>query len=293
MLELMSYSALRRVTDHVYWLPPTDPDRPSLAAVVGKTRTLMLDIGASPTHTRLFLEQLESADVPTPHFALLSHWHWDHVFGIAALEMPVLAHTQTAKGLEVLRGYSWSDEALDARVQSGHEAEMCARDIKLELPSPRTITLRAPDIVFSGGLTLDLGETTCYVLHVGGDHAEDACVTLIQPDRLVFLGDCLYEAIYAPERYYTPAKIFPLLETVLALEADHYITGHGGEVISRRELQNLARDLYTASTLVTRFGDDHAAMMQAASASGRPVDALAYNLELFCAGRKRSEAEVG
>ena len=30
-------SGLRRISDHVYWLPPAQPDRPSLCAVVART----------------------------------------------------------------------------------------------------------------------------------------------------------------------------------------------------------------------------------------------------------------
>ena len=234
----MTQPSLKRVTEHVAWLPPADPDRPSLAAVVGTLQTLMLDIGASPAHTGLFLRELSAEGLPAPTLAVLSHWHWDHVFGMGALEVPILAHEETARQLEPLRGYDWSDEALDARVQTGEEAEMCARDIKLEMPSPREVTLRAPDIVFEEGLELNLGGVTCHILHVGGDHAADSCIVHVEPDGLVFLGDCLYDSIYAPERYYTADKVFPLLDRVLALKAEYYIAGHGDSVMTRAELED-------------------------------------------------------
>ena len=57
-LYIPSMSVLTRITDHVYWLPPGPPDRPSLCAVVGDRRTLMLDAGSSAAHAREFLDAL-------------------------------------------------------------------------------------------------------------------------------------------------------------------------------------------------------------------------------------------
>jgi len=49
----MTQHILKQLTPHVWWLPPTTPDRPSLCAVVGTRGTLMLDSGASDAHARL------------------------------------------------------------------------------------------------------------------------------------------------------------------------------------------------------------------------------------------------
>ncbi len=277
----MTPPALVRVTEHVTWLPPADPDRPSLALVTGRTQSLMLDIGASPAHTRGFLDTVASEGLPAPTLAVLSHGHWDHVFGMSALEIPILAHEETARQLDVLRGHDWRDEALDARVESGEETQMCARDIKLELPHPRTVTLRPPDVVFTDGLELNLGGVTCHILHVGGDHAGDSSIVHVEPDGLVFLGDCLYDAIYAPERYYTAANIFPLFDRILSLRADHYILGHGDSVMTQDELAGWREQF-----------------QQAFEVASQPVQTpeadkdFASNVELFRAGLRRLETPV-
>jgi glyoxylase-like metal-dependent hydrolase (beta-lactamase superfamily II) len=61
------------ISEHVLWLPPGPPDRPSLCAVVGARWTLALDAGSSRTHTREFL-----AGLPKPPAAVVyTHAHWD------------------------------------------------------------------------------------------------------------------------------------------------------------------------------------------------------------------------
>jgi glyoxylase-like metal-dependent hydrolase (beta-lactamase superfamily II) len=94
-----------KITEHIYWLPPGKPDRPSLCAVVGEQQTVLLDAGASSAHTGLFLKGLKSEKVSRPSLAVLTHWHWDHVFGAAEFGVPLIAQTETRERLVMLAGY--------------------------------------------------------------------------------------------------------------------------------------------------------------------------------------------
>ncbi len=107
---------LTKITERVYWMPPGPPDRPSLCAVVGDRRTVMLDAGSSPAHTRTFLDALFAASGARPAAVLYSHSHWDHVLGGAELGGMVIAHALTAERLTELAARDWSDEGLDRRV---------------------------------------------------------------------------------------------------------------------------------------------------------------------------------
>lgn len=282
----MTTSHLIHVSDHVYWMKPGLPDRPSLCVVVGKQHTLMLDAGASPAHTRLFLDSMIAEMIPIPRYVALTHWHWDHVFGLSALNIPIMAHQDTAAALAKLAVYDWDDAALDQRVASGEEIAPCADDIKLELPAPRTVQIVLPDIVFQDRLELQLGDVTCYIQHVGGDHAADACVMHIQPDGVLFLGDCLYDAVYAPVRHYTRKNVFPLLDTILGFDAQHFIEGHNDTVMTRAEIEAMAQKMRLAGTLVDQIGADEKAVMSAAQAK-QPLDEdTEYFIRAFIAGYK-------
>lgn len=257
----MSDFTLKKISEHVYWMAPGAPDRPSLCAVVGSRYTLMLDAGASAAHAQLFLDALAAQGVTAPHFVALTHWHWDHVFGAKTVNVPIIATGATTTQLRVLAGYEWTDEALDQRVATGEEIAFCAENIKLELPIPRQIEIAIPDVAFDKRLDLQLGDVRCQLLHVGGDHAEDSCIAFIEPDRILFLGDCLYDAIYAPVRHYTVERLFPLLDTVLGFDAQTFIEGHNPSMMSRSEFEVLAGKMRTAGQLVERFGTDEQAIL--------------------------------
>ncbi|MBZ0302920.1 MAG: MBL fold metallo-hydrolase [Anaerolineae bacterium] len=279
----MSNPALQQISEHVYWLPPAKPDRPSLCAVVGARHTLMLDSGASDAHAREFLDSLAALGGPAPDYVALTHWHWDHVFGAAEIGVPLIAHQETAQRLAVLADYDWSDAALNARVASGEEILACARDIKLELPEPRTVRIARPDVVFDQALDVHLGDVDCHIRHVGGDHASDSCVIHIQPDNVLFLGDCLYDAIYTPVRHFTHRRLFPLIEAILSFDADQFIEGHSPAVMTRSELVDLTNKMQHAARLVEQFGDDEQAAL---SHADQPTDEDTIEfVRAFIAGR--------
>jgi glyoxylase-like metal-dependent hydrolase (beta-lactamase superfamily II) len=222
-----------RITEHVYWLPPGPPDRPSLCAVAGERETIWLDAGSSVAHARQFLRDLARDGVAEPSHVVLTHSHWDHVFGAEELGAHVIAHKRTAVYLDQLAATDWSDEALDRRVASGEASLQHAENVKAELPSPRDVRIAPAEIVFHDGLDLQLGGVRVEVRHVGGDHADDSTVMFVEPDGLLFLGDCLYEA---PSGGYTNERFGPLVEAVRGFGAQLFVEGHGETVLSAAAL---------------------------------------------------------
>lgn len=264
----MENPQFQQISPHVYWLPPSPPDRPSLGLVVGERRSVMLDGGASPAHVALFMEGVARFGLPYPSFVVLTHWHWDHVFGAANVDAPVIAHGETAVQLQTLATYDWSDAAIDQRVQTGKEIEMCATDIKIEFPAPRQIAIPFAAITFDAALTLDLGGATCRVQHVGGDHAADSCVVHVVEDKLLFLGDCHYYAVYAPQIYYTSQHALPLMKKLLSFDANQFVEGHGDAVMSRAEFEQFVDEVRWAETAVSQTTTRQAALRLAQTNKG-------------------------
>jgi glyoxylase-like metal-dependent hydrolase (beta-lactamase superfamily II) len=271
------------LSEHVYGMKAGPPDRPSLCAVVGARRTVMLDAGASDAHAREFLDGLARHGVRLPDLVVLTHWHWDHVFGAAEIGVPIIAHQMTAAQLAGMTHQAWDDTALDARVASGEEIAFCADNIKLELPEPRTVRIAKADIIFGDALNIDLGGVRCLIQHVGGDHAADACVIYVPEDKLLFLGDCLYDNIYAPTRHYTQAKALPLIDKLLGYDAQTYIEGHNPVPLERAGFIEITAKMRLAAELVNEYQGDAAAIFQSRPDEAADED-LAYYIGTFAAG---------
>jgi glyoxylase-like metal-dependent hydrolase (beta-lactamase superfamily II) len=169
------------------------------------------------------------------------------VLGGAEVGGIVMAHELTAAALLELAARDWSDEGLDRAVAAGRASARHAAHVKEELPSPRTVEVAPADVVFREGLELELGGVSVRVTPVGGDHCPESCVMYVEPDRVLFLGDCLCAS---PEGALTAAAALPLCDTLLAFDADLYVEGHHPAVSSRRELEALVGKLRLAEESV-------------------------------------------
>ncbi len=294
-MEPSGSTQLRHPTPHVYWLPPeARTDRPVLGAVAGRQATLIVDAGNSPAHASLFLGELAKLAIAPPRFLALTHWHWDHVFGMATFDLPVIAASETRRKVAELAELDWSDEALDKRVLAGTEIEFCRDMLKLELPDRRGLVLRAPDISFDTRIELDLGGVTCQLVQVGGDHDPGSTIVYVPEDKLMFIGDCLGKDVYHGPPHYTTAKLFPLLDRLLAYDAEIYLEGHTPEPIPRKQMIADAELLKTIGREVDRLGPDRLAILSALQARfGEPLQPDHLEIvEAFLAGRRLERPAV-
>ena len=220
--------SIHKIGESFWYITPVSlTDRPILGMVVGSKKTLMIDAGNSEEHMHYFLNELQKREVPNPDLVVLTHWHWDHIFGLSALPDTVsITSKETEREMEKLIPFSWSDEAIDARVNEGVEIEFCAKAIKEEYTNHRNIKITLPDITIEKRAEINLGDVTCIVQQVGGDHAADSVIVYIKEEKILFLGDCIYPRMYAEKVHYTISETLRLLDVLETFDAETFIPSH-------------------------------------------------------------------
>ena len=74
---------LNKLGERTFWLPhQPENDRPMLVLLKGDRLALAVDAGASAVHVEEFYAQLDDAGLPRPDLTAITHWHWDHTFGM-------------------------------------------------------------------------------------------------------------------------------------------------------------------------------------------------------------------
>ncbi len=111
----------------------------------------------------------------------------------------------------------------------------------------RTVEVARADIVFQDGLDIELGGVTVCVRHVGGNHCVESSVMYVEPDRLLFLGDCMYDS---PSGVLTAESAFPLHDAILGFDAELYVDGHRASVLSRPDIEGLIEKMQLAEAAV-------------------------------------------
>lgn len=245
-----------------YQTPVSETDRPILGAVVGDDMTLMIDTGNSENHAKYFLEELNKNGIQKPSLAVITHWHWDHIFGMSALDFPSIASSRTKDKMKELIPFSWTDDALDERVKQGIEIEFCATAIKKEFKENRDIMVKLPTITFDEKAEIDLGGVTCILQHVGGDHTTDSIIVYIKEEKILFLADCIYANMYAPRNNYTVSNTVKLLDVIDTFDTETYILSHW-KPVSKSEYSQEAKTLRSVAKLTEKFKGKNEAITEA------------------------------
>lgn len=186
-----------KFSDRIYIQPPEHfTDRPNVGLIVGDRYTLMFEAGNSAANVELLKGRLQVQQLPQPDFVAVSHWHWDHSFGMHMWNVPTIAGKKTNNQLLKVAGWTWDDAAMDSRVETGEDIVFCNEMIKREYPDRSQIKVVGADIVFDGRMTMDLGGVVCQFIHAKGPHSDDAVICYIPEEKFVFLGDSNGKDLY-------------------------------------------------------------------------------------------------
>ena len=186
-----------RISQHVYIKAPNGySDRPTIGYIKGDNLSLLFEAGASKYHTDEIKKDLERASLPDPSLVALSHWHWDHSFGLSEWDVPTIAGKETNKMLKKLSGLRWDEESIKERIQKREEIVFCFEMMKREYGDTRNIKVVPASIEFEKELYIDLGGINVRLVHISGPHSRDSVVLYVPEERILFLGDSHGKDLY-------------------------------------------------------------------------------------------------
>ncbi|MBO4729718.1 MAG: MBL fold metallo-hydrolase [Spirochaetaceae bacterium] len=173
---------LKKLSEHIWYMPfESERDRPNLGYVKGKNWSLAIDAGHSASHVKEFYALLEKECLPLPSLTVLTHWHWDHTFGMHAVNGLCLANEKTNSYLA-----EWKQ-----KIEANGTSEFLALDesIRKEYAGGKKVVVSLADILFSGEMTLDLGGCTVRIVESEAPHTEDSTLVYVAEDKVLFMGD--------------------------------------------------------------------------------------------------------
>ena len=218
---------LMQISEHVWYMPrEEDHYRPALGYVCSGPKSMVIDTGNSPEHISDMYGYIRSQGMPDPSFSMVTHWHWDHVFGMSSSPAKSLANSLTNERLINMQHWDWSDSALNSRVAAGLEIPAFAETIRKEVPMRHSFKVTSTDISFDSRINVRLEDLLIELHHVGGPHSEDSTVAYVPDDKVLFLGDCYREDIYTGGGSIRLGELKLLLKRLESFDAEWFIPSH-------------------------------------------------------------------
>lgn len=227
---------LEQLTANVYYLPHDNAHaRPALGYVAGQSCALMVDAGNAWDHAALYLCAVDAAGLARPGHVVLTHWHWDHSYGLHAVPATRYASALTNAQLHKMSGWSWSHEAMRQRLKDREDVIYTHMSLKKTYPDRSLIRVVPADVTFEDDYQLDLGGQPVRFLRIENNHSSDGVVVLVPQEGVLFLGDTYSLDFYSPRPCFHPDKLQKYLAALAALPFDLAVPGHA-PVLTKAQL---------------------------------------------------------
>lgn len=206
-----------QATDRIWYSEyEEERDRPCLGYIRGDHFSVAVDAGHSASHVEEFYAALQAENLPHPALTIITHWHWDHAFGIHAISGLSIANEQTNQHII---------EFKDMIIRDGTEAFFSLDpSIRKEYADRRGVVIVPADIVFKDKLILDLGGVSVRLDTSVSPHTDDTTLVYVPEEKYLFIGDCISGVFPTWER--DPGKTRQLIDTLRGYDADFCVGGH-------------------------------------------------------------------
>jgi len=174
----------RAVSEHVHVIPWEGRMAvPNVGIVTGSRAVLVIDTGLGKASGETVLGEVRRIAGDRPIYVIATHFHPEHIGGEQAFP--------TATVLRPLAQQQEVAESGDKMIDTFRAASADNRALL------KDFAFRKPDILFDGGLTLDLGGVTVDIVRAGPAHTEGDIAMFVREDGVLFTGDVVQQN-YAP-----------------------------------------------------------------------------------------------
>ena len=208
---------LMKMSDRIWYSESEEKrDRPSLGYVRGDHWSVAIDAGHSDAHVREFYEALEKENLPLPSLTVITHWHWDHSFGMHSINGLSIAGIRTNEYLE---------KAAARIAEEGPEAFLSLDpSVQMEYEGNRAMIIVPTDILYDGRMSLNAGNVHLNLFESISPHTDDTTLVYVPEERFLFVGDAISGVFPTWER--DPEKTRQLIRVIEETDAEYCLGGH-------------------------------------------------------------------
>ena len=225
---------IKQIRDHIY--VNTEYEGANVACIVTKHGTVLVDTPMLPkdiNHWQKFITNLDQKGI---EYIIATHHHFDHIVGNHTFGGRVIMH-ETAKD-EMVEKDGTLRESMAAGAPGRTQDEV---DFILSQP------LVNPQITFEDGMSLDMGDVSFRLFHVGG-HSLGSIIVYLENENILFAGDNVTAGLHPYKGHANFKEWIEALKLMKCLDVDLIIPGHG-EICEADELDRFVEYFHLLWTL--------------------------------------------
>ena len=226
---------LEQVSEHVYFVqgvPGVATDNAGFISNAGVIVTgagvVIFDALGTPSLSQLLLEKIRQLTEEPVVRVIVSHYHADHIYGLQVfedLDAEILAPAGSGK-------YLASEHAMERLEDRRFTLDPWVND---------ATRLVYPDRYLGEGLQFHLGDVEFVVTVVGNAHSDGDLVLFVEPDRVLFSGDIIFEGRVPFLGDSNTRHWVQILERMEKEQLVALVPGHGGVAEKPNEAISLTR----------------------------------------------------
>ena len=203
--------------------------RSNAGAVALENFIVAIDPTMKPPAARAFRQKLEQRfDLPV-RFFLLTHYHADHVFGVAPFkDTCVIGSTELVANILKRKDTEWSPEAIERWKQNNPAEDITWLD---------EVEIVVPTLSFQDRLEIRDGDQVVEIIYSGG-HTNCSTYAYVPHERVLFAGDLMFAESfpYAGDPTCDPDRWMDAFREMLSLDFEKLVPGHG-PLVGRDEVE--------------------------------------------------------
>ena len=182
---LIKPEARAKVSEHVNVILDLDHVFvPNVGIVIGSKATLIVDTGLGDKNGKIVLDEARKLARNTQFYLTATHFHPEHDLGANAFPADA----------KVLR---WTGQQAEADVDGVRMIELFKGFSAATTALLEGASFRAPDVLFEGQITVDLGGVHVRIFGVGPNHTRGDTAFFVVEDKVLFTGDTVMSVLPA------------------------------------------------------------------------------------------------
>ncbi len=227
---------LQQVSEHVYYVQgaagtalENEGFVSNAGFVVTPAGVVVFDALGTPSLAAMLLKQIRSITDQPIVKVISSHYHADHFYGLQVFKQ---------LGAEIIAP-SGANDYLNTPTA---EERLEERRFSLDPWVNDKTYLVPPDVLLTDSMRFDLGGVTFVITLLGGAHSDGDLTLYIEPDRVLFSGDIIFEGRVA---YLGDANTKHWLDVLTQMETARLVAlipGHGPAARDPNQAISMTRD---------------------------------------------------